>query len=80
MLGILTVLDRFVQQAVMQALQKAWGGTLSSSSYGLRPKHAAHQAVLAAQEFVASGRRIVADIDLEKFLDRASYCHQPYDS
>ena len=78
-LGVPTVLDRFVQQAVMQVLQAAWDGTFSASSYGFRPKRSAHQAVRAAQEFIASGRRVVVDIDIEKFLDRASYCHPPYE-
>lgn len=72
-LGVPTVLDRFIQQAVMQVLQAAWDGTFSASSYGFRPKCSAHQAVRAAQEFIASGRRVVVDIDIEKFFDRVNH-------
>lgn len=72
-LGIPTVLDRFIQQAVMQVLQGAWDGGFSASSYGFRPGRSAHQAVRAAQEFIASGHRIVVDIDLEKFFDRVNH-------
>jgi RNA-directed DNA polymerase len=72
-LGVPTVLDRFVQQAVMQVLQAAWDGTFSASSHGFRPKRSAHQAVRAAQEFIASGRRVVVDLDLEKFFDRVNH-------
>lgn len=69
-LGIPTVLDRFIQQAV---LQTAWDGGFSASSYGFRPARSAHQAVAAAQAFIASGHRIVVDIDLEKFFDRVNH-------
>ena len=72
-LGIPTVLDRFVEQAAMQVLQDAWDGGFRGSSYGFRPKRSAHQAVRAAQEFIASGHRIVVDIDLEKFFDRVNH-------
>ena len=72
-LGIPTVIDRFVQQAVMQVLQAAWDGGFSASSYGFRPARSAHQAVAAAQGFIASGHRIVVDIDLEKFFDRVNH-------
>jgi RNA-directed DNA polymerase len=72
-LGVPTALDRFVQQAVMQVLQAHWDGTFSASSYGFRPKRSAHQAVRAAQEFIASGRRIVVDLDIEKFFDRVNH-------
>jgi RNA-directed DNA polymerase len=72
-LGVPTVLDRFVQQAVMQVLQAAWDGTFSASSYGFRPGRSAHQAVRAAQAFIASGRRIVVDLDIEKFFDRVNH-------
>jgi len=71
--GIPTVLDRFIQQAVMQVLQAVWDGTFSASSYGFRPKRSAHQAVRAAQEFIASGRRVVVDLDIEKFFDRVNH-------
>jgi RNA-directed DNA polymerase len=72
-LGIPTVLDRFIQQAVMQVLQEDWDPTFSASSYGFRPGRSAHQAVAAAQQFIADGCRIVVDIDLEKFFDRVSH-------
>ncbi len=75
-LGIPTVLDRFIQQAVMQALQAEWDPTFSEASFGFRPGRSAHQAVARAQELIASGHHIVVDIDLEKFLDRASYSPQ----
>jgi RNA-directed DNA polymerase len=62
-LGIPAVMDRFVQQAVMQVLQADWDGTFSASSYGFRPGRSAHQAVAAAQAFIASGHGLVVDID-----------------
>jgi RNA-directed DNA polymerase len=73
-LGIPTVLDRMIQQAVMQVLQRSWDHTFSESSYGFRPGRSAHQAVARAQQHIASGYRWVVDLDLEKFLDTASYC------
>ena len=73
-LGIPTVLDRFIQQAVMQVLQGKWDRTFSDHSYGFRPGRSAHQAVAAAQQYIAAGYRWVVDLDLEKFLDTASYC------
>ena len=73
-LGIPPVLDRFIQQAVMQVLQADWDGTFSEASFGFRPKRSAHQAVERAQAYIASGYAVVVDIDLEKFLDLASYC------
>jgi RNA-directed DNA polymerase len=72
-LGIPTALDRFVQQAVMQVLQKQWDPTFSAHSYGFRPGRSAHQAVQAAQEYVAAGYRWVVDIDLDKFFDRVNH-------
>jgi RNA-directed DNA polymerase len=72
-LGIPTVLDRFLQQAVMQVLQEDWDPTFSPSSYGFRPGRSAHQAVAAAQQFIADGCRTVVDLDLEKFFDRVSH-------
>ena len=72
-LGVPTALDRFIQQAAMQALQAEWDGTFSASSYGFRPERSAHQAVRAAQTFVASGHGVVVDIDLEKFFDRVNH-------
>ena len=72
-LGIPTVLDRFIQQAVMQVLQADWDPTFSEASFGFRPKHSAHQAVERAQAYIASGHGFVVDIDLEKFFDRVNH-------
>jgi RNA-directed DNA polymerase len=72
-LGIPTVLDRFVQQAVMQVLQRRWDRTFSEHSYGFRPGRSAHQAVEWAQECIAQGYRWVVDLDLEKFFDRVNH-------
>ncbi len=72
-LGIPTVLDRFIQQAVMQVLQADWDGTFSEASFGFRPKRSAHQAVEQAQAYIASGHGWVVDIDLEKFFDRVNH-------
>ena len=72
-LGIPTVLDRFIQQAVMQVLQDRWDGTFSDHSYGFRPGRSAHQAVEQAQQYIAEGCRWVVDLDLEKFFDRVNH-------
>jgi len=72
-LGIPTVLDRFIQQAVMQVLQRRWDRTFSEHSYGFRPGRSAHQAVEAAQRYIAEGYRWCVDLDLEKFFDRVSH-------
>jgi len=72
-LGIPTVLDRFVQQAVMQVLQRRWDRTFSEHSYGFRPGRSAHQAVNRAQRCIADGYRWVVDLDLEKFFDRVNH-------
>ena len=72
-LGIPTVLDRFIQQAAMQVLQRKWDRTFSDHSYGFRPGRSAHQAVEAAQQFIAAGYRWVVDLDLEKFFDRVNH-------
>jgi len=72
-LGIPTVLDRFTQQAVLQVLQKRWDRTFSEHSYGFRPGRSAHQAVEAAQQYIAAGYRWCVDLDLEKFFDRVSH-------
>jgi RNA-directed DNA polymerase len=72
-LGIPTVLDRFVQQAIMQALQKYWDKTFSEHSYGFRPGRSAHQAISRSQQYVEQGYRWVVDIDLEKFFDRVNH-------
>ena len=69
-LGIPTVLDRFIQQAVMQVLQRRWDRTFSEHSYGFRPGRSAHQAVAKAQQYVSEGYRWCVDLDLEKFFDR----------
>ena len=72
-LGIPTVLDRFIQQAVMQVLQRRWDGTFSDHSYGFRPGRSAHQAVAEAQRYIAVGYSWVVDLDLEKFFDRVNH-------
>lgn len=72
-LGIPTVLDRLIQQALHQVLQPHFEPDFSSSSYGFRPGRNAHQAVQAARNYVAEGRRFVVDIDLEKFFDRVNH-------
>ena len=72
-LGIPTVLDRFIQQAVMQVLQHRWDRTFSQHSYGFRPGRSAHQAVEQAQQYIAAGYRFVVDLDLEKFFDRVNH-------
>ncbi len=72
-LGIPTVLDRLIQQALHQVLQPLFEPGFSEHSYGFRPKRSAQQAVTAAQEYVAEGRRWVVDIDLEKFFDRVNH-------
>jgi RNA-directed DNA polymerase len=72
-LGIPSVLDRFIQQAVMQVLQRKWDPTFSDHSYGFRPGRSAHQAVAAAQQYIAAGYRWVVDLDLEKFFDRVNH-------
>ena len=72
-LGIPTVLDRFIQQAVMQVLQGRWDPTFSEHSHGFRPQRSAHQAVAKAQQYIAAGNRWVVDLDLEKFFDRVNH-------
>src|SRR5258708_14075951 len=72
-LGIPTVLDRFVQQAVMQVLQKQWNPAFSHHSYGFRPRRSAHQAVAPAQQYIVQGYGWVNDLDLEKFFDRGNH-------
>ena len=72
-LGIPTVLDRFIQQAVMQVLQERWDRTFSEHSYGFRPGRSQHQAIAAAQQHVADGYVWVVDLDLEKFFDRVNH-------
>ncbi|QAU25554.1 hypothetical protein EO087_14660 [Dyella sp. M7H15-1] len=72
-LGIPTVLDRLIQQAVLQILQPIVEPSFSRSSYGFRPGRNAHQAVKAAKQYVQQGHRWVVDIDLEKFFDRVNH-------
>src|SRR6202041_550622 len=72
-LGIPTVLDRLIQQAILQVLQSRWDPTFSEHSYGFRPGRSAHQAVAQAQSYVAEGHEFVVDIDLEKFFDRVNH-------
>src|SRR5712691_5081141 len=72
-LGIPTALDRFVQQAVMQVLQRQWDRTFSDSSFGFRPGRSTHQAVAQAQQYIAEGHGWVVDLDLEKFFDRVNH-------
>jgi len=72
-LGIPTVVDRLVQQAILQVLEPILDPTFSDSSYGFRPGRSAHQAVQQASEYVAEGRVIVVDMDLEKFFDRVNH-------
>lgn len=72
-LGIPTVIDRLVQQAILQVLQPIFETKFSTNSFGFRPNRSAHQAVKQAQSYVQSGNRIVVDIDLEKFFDRVNH-------
>jgi len=72
-LGIPTVLDRFIQQAVLQVLQPRFDPSFSPHSYGFRPGKSAHQAAKAARKYVQEGRRIVVDVDLSKFFDRVNH-------
>ncbi len=72
-LGIPSVLDRFIQQAVMQVLQRRWDRRFSDHSYGFRPGRSAHQAVAQAQQYIAEGYGWCVDFDLEKFFDRVNH-------
>ncbi len=72
-LGIPTVVDRLIQQAVLQVLTPLWEPTFSEHSYGFRPGRSAHQAVGQAQAYIAEGRGWVVDLDLEKFFDRVNH-------
>ncbi len=72
-LGIPSVRDRFIQQAVMQVLQRRWDRTFSDHSYGFRPGRSAHQAVAQAQQYIAEGHGWCVDLDLEKFFDRVNH-------
>lgn len=72
-LGVPTVLDRFLQQAVLQVLQGDWDRTFSPHSYGFRPHRSAQQAVAQAQQYITAGYGWVVDLDLEKFFDRVNH-------
>jgi RNA-directed DNA polymerase len=72
-LGVPCVVDRLIQQALLQVLQKRWDPTFSEHSYGFRPGRSAHQAVAQAQSYIAEGYNWVVDIDLEKFFDRVNH-------
>ena len=69
-LGVPCVVDRLIQQAMLQVLQERWDPTFSEHSYGFRPGRSAHQAVAQAQRYIADGYNVVVDLDLEKFFDR----------
>ena len=73
LLGIPTVVDRLIQQAVLQVLDPIFDPGFSESSFGFRVGRSAHQAVLKAREYVASGKRWMVDLDLEKFFDRVNH-------
>jgi RNA-directed DNA polymerase len=72
-LGVPCVVDRLIQQAVLQVLQERWDPTFSEHSYGFRPGRSAHQAVAHAQRYVTEGYNVVVDLDLEKFFDRVNH-------
>ena len=72
-LGIPTALDRWIQQMVLQVLQRSWDPTFSAHSYGFRPGRSAHQAVAQAQQYISEGHDWVVDLDLEKFFDRVNH-------
>src|SRR5262247_450479 len=72
-LGVPCVVDRLIQQALLQVLQERWDPTFSKHSYGFRPGRSAHQAVTQAQQYIAAGYAVVVDLDLEKFFDRVNH-------
>ena len=72
-LGVPRVVDRLIQQALLQVLQGRWDPTFSEYSYGFRPERSAHQAVAQAQDYIAEGYNYVVDLDLEKFFDRVNH-------
>jgi RNA-directed DNA polymerase len=72
-LGVPCVVDRLIQQALLQVLQERWDPTFSKHSYGFRPGRSAHQAVAQAQQYIAAGYSVVVDLDLEKFFDRVNH-------
>src|SRR6267154_2386354 len=72
-LGVPCVVERLIQQALLQVLQGQWDPTFSEHSYGFRPGRSAHQAVAQAQRYIAAGYSVVVDVDLEKFFDRVNH-------
>src|SRR6516164_774322 len=72
-LGVPCVVDRLIQQALLQVLQGQWDPTFSRHSYGFRPGRSVHQAVAQAQRYIAAGYTVVVDLDLEKFFDRVNH-------
>src|ERR1700753_256680 len=72
-LGVPCVVDRLIQQALLQVLRERWDPTFSEHSYGFRPGRSAHQAVAQAQRYIAEGYSVVVDLDLEKFFDRVNH-------
>jgi RNA-directed DNA polymerase len=73
LLGIPTVLDRLIQQAIAQVLQAIWDHTFSEFSYGFRPGRSQHTAILQAKRYIAEGHKFVVDLDLEKFFDKVNH-------
>lgn len=73
LLGIPTVTDRLIQQAIAQVLSKVYDPTFSENSYGFRPNRSAHDAVKKAKEYIRDGHRWVVDMDLEKFFDKVNH-------
>jgi retron-type reverse transcriptase len=78
-LTVPTVVDRLIQQALLQVLTPLIDPTFSEHSHGFRPGRSAQGAVLEAQQYVQAGYRMVVDVDLERFLDRTSYCPLVYE-
>ena len=72
-LGVPCVVDRLIQQAMLQVLQERWDPTFSEHSYGFRPGRSAHQAVAQAQRYIAEGYNVVVDLDLERFFDQVNH-------
>jgi RNA-directed DNA polymerase len=72
-LGVPCVVDRLIQQGLLQVLQERWDPTFSEHSFGFRPGRSAHQAVAQAQRYIAEGYNVVVDLDLEKFFDRVNH-------
>ena len=72
-LGIPSVVDRFIQQALLQVLQRDWDASFSAHSFGFRPNRSAHMALACAQEYLSAGYSWVVDVDLEKFFDRVNH-------